>query len=147
MKCNVDAALFTDGAGFGAVVRSHEGRFIAAKGGRLGCIQDPLLAEAYAVEQALDWIRSFNFNNVIVEIDCLMFSSTFNSRHSDFSYVGSIVKQCIQIASDIGNVQVRHVKRSVNHVAHVLARATGSSSVLGSWSSHPPSCIAALISY
>ncbi|XP_019168039.1 PREDICTED: uncharacterized protein LOC109163789 [Ipomoea nil] len=147
LKCNVDAALFATGAGFGAVVRNQDGNFVAAKGGRLGSIQDPLLAEALAIAQALDWLQSIGLNNINLETDCLLFISAFNSGHSDFSYVGSIVKQCFQIANDIGTVQVRHVRRSSNHVAHVLARATDSSSVLGSWLVNPPSCIAALLSY
>ncbi|XP_019178261.1 PREDICTED: uncharacterized protein LOC109173479 [Ipomoea nil] len=147
LKCNVDAALFATEAGFGAVVRNHDGCFVAAKGGRLGYIQDPLLAEASAIAQALGWLQSLGLNNIILETDCLMFSSTFNSGNSDFSYVGSIVKQCVQIATNIGTVQVRHVRRSANHVAHVLARATDSPSVLGSWLVNPPLCIAALLSY
>nr|GMD90672.1 uncharacterized protein LOC109173080 [Ipomoea batatas] len=30
LKCNVDAACFVDGSGFGAVLRDHNGRFVAA---------------------------------------------------------------------------------------------------------------------
>nr|GMD70689.1 uncharacterized protein LOC109152773 [Ipomoea batatas] len=33
VKCNVDAALFEDVMGFGAVVRDHNGKFVAAYGG------------------------------------------------------------------------------------------------------------------
>ncbi|XP_019163454.1 PREDICTED: uncharacterized protein LOC109159798 [Ipomoea nil] len=147
ITCNVDAALFGDGAGFGAVIRDHTGRFIAAHGGHLGCLDDPLLAEATAVERTLTWLKGLNRNNAIVETDCLNFSTAFNSSCVDFSYVGSIVKQCLKLASDIGNIRVRHIKRSANQVAHVLARATDSPSVLGSWFDYPPPCIASLLSY
>nr|GMC63378.1 uncharacterized protein LOC109154171 [Ipomoea batatas] len=35
LKCNVDAALFADGAGFGLVLRDHAGAFVSAFCGRL----------------------------------------------------------------------------------------------------------------
>ncbi|XP_031094434.1 uncharacterized protein LOC115998904 [Ipomoea triloba] len=141
LKCNIDAALHADSVGFGAVIRNHEGNFVAAYGGHLQCPRDPYVAESMAVKEALTWIKSRYLNNVIVESDCLNFCSSFNSVSQDFSYVGLIVKQCRLIANDIGNIVVRHVKRSANHIAHVLARATGSSSVLGFWDVIPPDCI------
>ncbi|XP_031101846.1 uncharacterized protein LOC116005747 [Ipomoea triloba] len=104
LKCNVDATILANAAGFGAVLRDHGGRFIAAYGGLLNCALDPYAAETMAVNEALTW-------------------------------------RCRSLANDIGNVLVRHVKRSVNHVAHVLARATVSQSVLGVWEFSPPDCI------
>ncbi|XP_031120427.1 uncharacterized protein LOC116023565 [Ipomoea triloba] len=53
LKCNVDAAIFDDGAGYGAVLRDHQGRFVAARCDRLTSIRDPFLAEALAVKEAL----------------------------------------------------------------------------------------------
>nr|GMC53033.1 uncharacterized protein LOC109154171 [Ipomoea batatas] len=38
LKCNVDAALFEEGAGYGLVVRSHTGDFVAAHNARLCCL-------------------------------------------------------------------------------------------------------------
>ncbi|XP_031090962.1 uncharacterized protein LOC115995954 [Ipomoea triloba] len=131
--------------GFGAVIRDHLGTFVAAKSDTIGCVRDPLLAEAMAIKEALAWVKELGHNNLIIETDCLNFCLAFHSRTLDFSYVGSIIKQCRIIARDIGNLSVRHVKRSVNHVAHVLAKATGSLSVRGSWVLHPPDCIAALL--
>ncbi|XP_019197065.1 PREDICTED: uncharacterized protein LOC109190916 [Ipomoea nil] len=96
LKCNVDATLSSVGV-FGAAIRNHEGRFVAAR--------------------------------------------------NDFSYVGLGVKQCIQIARGIGDVVVRHVRRSANRVAHVLARATDSSSGSVSWSDVPPDCISSMLAY
>nr|GLL29647.1 uncharacterized protein LOC109154171 [Ipomoea trifida] len=47
-KCNVDAAVFEDGAGFGVVVRDQTGKFISAYSARLGCNCD------------CDWIRNLH---------------------------------------------------------------------------------------
>ncbi|WP_432805503.1 reverse transcriptase-like protein, partial [Escherichia coli] len=82
-------------------------------------------------------MKSRNANNVIVEIDILNFCTSFSSGCRDFSYVSLLIKQCRSIASDIENFVIHHVKRSANHVAHVLARATGSPYVLGVWDSCP----------
>ncbi|XP_031101786.1 uncharacterized protein LOC116005685 [Ipomoea triloba] len=135
LKCNVDAALFEDGVGFGLIVRSHTGAFVSTHNAPLGCGRDPYLAEAMAVKEALSWMKINGYSDFILESDSLNFYSNYNSNLVDLSYVGLLVKQCRCIANDIGNVFVHRVRRSANQVAHVLARATGSSSVLGSWTS------------
>ncbi|XP_019151030.1 PREDICTED: uncharacterized protein LOC109147828 [Ipomoea nil] len=145
LKCNVDAAIFTNGAGVGVVVRNEEGKFVAAYGAKLNCFNDPFMAETMAVKEALKWLKINHFNNVILETDCLNFCSAFNSVALNRSYVGLIVRQCRVLASDIGNFCVRHVNRSVNHLAHVLPRATDSMSGLGSRFTVPPTCISSLI--
>nr|GMD70524.1 hypothetical protein CR513_50743 [Ipomoea batatas] len=40
LKCNVDAAIFENGASYGVVVRDHNGRFVDACGRRLGLVRD-----------------------------------------------------------------------------------------------------------
>ncbi|XP_019156795.1 PREDICTED: uncharacterized protein LOC109153341 [Ipomoea nil] len=144
LKCNVDAALFTSGAGFGAVVRDHMGRFVAARGGRFDGIQDPFMAETIAVREALSWLKTLHHRSFIIESDCLNFCNAFNSCFSEFSYVGTIIAQCRVLASDIGDVTVCHIRRSSNHVAHALARATGSMSGSQVWENIPPACISKL---
>ncbi|XP_019157468.1 PREDICTED: uncharacterized protein LOC109154044 [Ipomoea nil] len=147
VKCNVDAATFSDGAGYGAVIRDHNGRFIAAKNGRIMSNREPLMVEAIAAREALKWLKDLQYSNIIIESDCLNFCTAFNSRSRDFSYLDVIVKQCVSIANGIGNVSVCHVRRTANRVAHELARATGSSSVSGTWEFIPPACISGLLSY
>ncbi|XP_031099742.1 uncharacterized protein LOC116003943 [Ipomoea triloba] len=147
LKCNVDAAVFEDSAGFGLVVKDHARVFVSAYNARLGCGRDLYLVEAMVVREALSWLMSNGYTDFILEPDSLNFCSSFNSCLLDLSYVGLLVEQCHCIANDIGNVFVHHVRRSVNRVAHVLAWAIGSSSVLGSWVSVPPTCIAHLVSY
>ncbi|XP_019176703.1 PREDICTED: uncharacterized protein LOC109171998 [Ipomoea nil] len=141
LKCNVDAAVFTNGVGVGVVVRNEEGKFVAAHGAKLNCFNDPFMA----VKEALKCLKINHFNNVILETDCLNFCSAFNSVALNLSYVGLIVRQCRVLASDIGNFCVRHVNMSTNHLAHVLARAMDSVSGLGSWFSVSPTCISSLI--
>lgn len=69
LKCNLDAAIFDDGAGYGAIIWDHQGLFVAAKSARLGCDRDPLLAEALAVKET----------SIIVESNCLNFCYALKS--------------------------------------------------------------------
>lgn len=145
LKCNVDAAISGNGVAFGVVLRDADGRFIAACNGSLLCDKDPYVAEAMAVKEALTWLKSRGFQHIILESDYLNLCTAFNSLSLDFSYVGLIIEQCKFIVSDIGDVVVCHVRRSANHIAHVLAQATGSSTILGVWDSFPPPCISSLV--
>ncbi|XP_019193173.1 PREDICTED: uncharacterized protein LOC109187441 [Ipomoea nil] len=145
LKCNVDATVLASGVAFGAAVRDHNGVFVATKNGRLNCDCDPFTAEATVVKESLQWLRSLGRNDLIIEIDCLNFCKAFNSSSFLYSYVDLIVKQCNSVASDIGNVFVRHVKRSANQVAHVLAWATDFTSGSSSWTEVPPFCISAML--
>ncbi|XP_019168825.1 PREDICTED: uncharacterized protein LOC109164732 [Ipomoea nil] len=145
LKCNVDASIHGGDAAYGVVLRNHEGRFIAACSGKFPCVSEVYLAEAIAFKEALSWLKSRSHNMCFVESDCLCLCSSFNSATANLSYVGMIVKQCQTISREIGNILVRHVKRSANNVDNVLAQATGTSTVLGVWESIPPSCIANLV--
>ncbi|XP_031108704.1 uncharacterized protein LOC116013195 [Ipomoea triloba] len=145
LKCNVDAMINDGVVGFGAVLRDHEGKFVAACGGRLNCAIDPYVAEAMAVKEALTWLKNRGTFLVIIESDCLNVCNGFNSASLDYSYVGLIIKQCKLIARDMRDIVVRHVIRSANQVAHVLARGTGSSPVLRFWDFSPPDCISSLL--
>lgn len=53
----VDASVLptTGEAYFGVVVLSSDGTFFAAKNGSLNCMNDPHLAEALAIKEALFW--------------------------------------------------------------------------------------------
>ncbi|XP_019179600.1 PREDICTED: uncharacterized protein LOC109174819 [Ipomoea nil] len=144
LHCNVDAAMAENVVGYGAVIRDYAGQFVAACSANLSCEPIPYLAESLAVREMLLWLKSRSIQEVLIESDCQSFCTSFNSQLLDLSYVGLIVKQCQSIARDMGNVRVRHVRRSGNHVAHALARATVSLSVLGVWNDHPPHCIAHL---
>ncbi|XP_019176115.1 PREDICTED: uncharacterized protein LOC109171509 [Ipomoea nil] len=147
MKCNIDAATFATGASFRAVVRDHDGAFVAVKSGWFDGVDDPFLAEVLAAKEALSWMKTQGLANCLLESDCLNFCNAFNSHNVDFSYVGIIVKQCLSIATDMGSVKVVHTKRTMNHVAHELARATVSESVSGEWNMIPPTCIVDFLSH
>lgn len=53
LQCNVDVAIFVDGAGYGAVIRDHDDMFVAIRSGRLMCGQKSYVAEVRAIKEAL----------------------------------------------------------------------------------------------
>ncbi|XP_019177674.1 PREDICTED: uncharacterized protein LOC109172886 [Ipomoea nil] len=102
LKCNVDAALFEDGVGSGAVVRDHDGHVVAVRSGKIVCDRDPFMAEVVAAKETLVWLTGLQRCRIILESDCLNFCNAFNSRLVDYSYVGLVIKQCVLLARDIG---------------------------------------------
>ncbi|XP_019158006.1 PREDICTED: uncharacterized protein LOC109154734 [Ipomoea nil] len=85
LKCNVDAAILADNVGFGATIRDHGGRFVAAKNGRLVCNWDPLMAEACAVKEALFWLR----DSIVKQ--CLLIASESSQEISESSPLGTLL--------------------------------------------------------
>ncbi|XP_019155964.1 PREDICTED: uncharacterized protein LOC109152773 [Ipomoea nil] len=53
LKCNIDAAVFDEGAGYAAVLRDHHGGFVVAMNGWFMSLRDPYQAETMAVKEAL----------------------------------------------------------------------------------------------
>ncbi|XP_019155740.1 PREDICTED: uncharacterized protein LOC109152494 [Ipomoea nil] len=127
VKCNVDAALSGEGASFGAVVRDHNGGFVAAKSGQMDGVVDPYMAEALGVKEALTWLKAQHHKTYGV----LVFPMSREQR----------TVWLMSIARDIWSVSVSHVKRTANCVAHGIARATGSLAASGVWFDIPPACI------
>lgn len=54
-----------DKVGYGGVVFSNNDEFLAAKSGRLQCIQQPYQDEAMACREVLSWIKDRGVNNVV----------------------------------------------------------------------------------
>lgn len=127
LKCNVDAAIFSSKgyAGFGCIIRDHLGYVIAATHGRLPGIQNPSLAEALGIREALSWIKSLNLSNILVESDALLIVKALNSFSPDSSSsVGLIVEDCISLALEIHCFFLFvFVRRSANQVTHALVKA------------------------
>ena len=130
IKVNTDAALFEDSGhfSFSILARDHEGNMVEDKACcKQGSIA-PELAEAIGVREALSWIKSKNWPHVIIETDCLVVVQAIRSSYVSLSYFGIVIDECKQHLSDLRGRRVilNFVKRSVNAVAHFLARSTSS---------------------
>ena len=86
----------------------------------------PELAEAMGIREALSWIKSTHWSNVIIETDCLVAVQGIRSSVVMLSYYGRIISDCKDLLNELKyrHVVLRFIKRSANTVAHHLARST-----------------------
>ncbi|XP_019185282.1 PREDICTED: uncharacterized protein LOC109180249 [Ipomoea nil] len=125
----VDASLppgGTDGF-YGIIVRDSNGGFIAARSGPIRCLKDPHLAETFAVKEALSWTLEQGWHNILLKSDCC------------------VLKYCRSLKRHFESMSIQYINRSVNKLAHVLARAASSHTGHLNWFSNIPSCIEHLI--
>lgn len=126
VKVNVDAALFDSPArySFALVVRDHSGKLLEAVSKCCQGTINPALAEAIGVREALSWVKKQKKIDVVVETDCLLLVQWVRSSYDALSYLGRVVNECRALLAGLQsqNVMLRFIKRSVNSVAHYLAR-------------------------
>lgn len=122
---NVDAAIFAHSgqAGFGVVVRDHQGSVQAASRGVIGHIRSPEVAEALALRQALVFAKSSGFQSIEVASNCLSLINKVKSSEFDRSSIGAIVQDIKTRALMFSACNFVHVKRCCNEAAHVLAKS------------------------
>ncbi|KAL6561223.1 hypothetical protein OROMI_016824 [Orobanche minor] len=143
VKCNVDAALFAEEAkvGYGLVICDEAGRFVAASNGLVVSPQDPFLAEAMALKEALSWLKEHKFEKIHVEVDCQKLWCKVRASGMDHSYFGIVVNEIKLLLNSFNSISIRHVRRTANVLAHALARSIDLEGEIGYWSSAPPACI------
>lgn len=116
---------------FGAVIQSAGGEFIAAKSDILHDRFEAREAEAIGVREALNWLKKFVFQSVVLEIDSLQ---VFNTLHDNVVYLndfGTIITDCRVLAQSLGEVVFSFVRQSANSTAHTVAWVGGFMSGLG----------------
>lgn len=130
IKVNTDAALFEESGhfSFSILARDHEGSMLEAKACCKQGSVSPEFAKAIGVREALSWIKSKNWSQVIVETDCLVVVQAIRSSYASLSYFGRVIDECKQHLIDLRgrHVILNFIKRSANTVAHFLARSTSS---------------------
>ena len=103
--------------------------------------QDATIAKTLSLREALSWVKDQGITNVIFEIDAQSVVLGLHKCLLGNSYLGIILQDCNQLLCAIGNAHLVFVKRSVNNVAHCLARASCSLSYLQQWNMSPPDFI------
>ncbi|XP_031127549.1 uncharacterized protein LOC116029641 [Ipomoea triloba] len=81
LKLNVDAAIDKPHSkmGFGCVLRNDQGHFVAARGSQWSGAYNSREAEAVAIRESLSWVKSHDFDNIIIETDSLQVVQGLNS--------------------------------------------------------------------
>jgi hypothetical protein len=104
---------------WGFVIRDHQGSLKLACHGSLHGIQNPELAEAVAVRQAL---ASAGDKGFTLASDCLPLIQKIQTAGRDNSDVGTVVGDIRRFATMFSLCSFKHVNRLCNSVAHILAR-------------------------
>lgn len=83
-------------------------------------------AEAIGIKEALSWIKSKGWRNVMVESDSLVSIQAIRSSTPLLSYFGRIIQECKQTFYELQDysVSLSFVKRSANVVAHCIEKST-----------------------
>ncbi|XP_019150693.1 PREDICTED: uncharacterized protein LOC109147547 [Ipomoea nil] len=147
MQLYVDAAVFkdTNQASFGVVMLNNIDVYVATLSGPVRCMNDVHLAEAFAIKEALSWAKARDLRKVMVKTDCQAVCNLLNGSLLDLSFAGCVINDCRELKRHFDMVSFCYVSRSVNRLAHTLARAARSDTDPHCWISTFPSCIASLL--
>ncbi|XP_010256193.1 PREDICTED: uncharacterized protein LOC104596627 [Nelumbo nucifera] len=122
LKLNVNGSFLCSGnSGFGAVLRDADGIVIAASFGKSSAsssIQD----EAMAILNSLEVLSMFKEEDILVESDCLTLVQALKTGHFDLALDANFLCMDIKLLIEDLSISFKHVNRSCNIVAHILAR-------------------------
>jgi ribonuclease HI len=122
IKVNSDANLMSEGRwGLGAVCRDSSGEVLAAATWEIPGADDPQLAEACALYEAVRFARDCCFRDVIFECDNSQVVHLLNSNRNPKSYVGNFIRGINCNRGYFRNCSFRHIGRRANEAAHCLA--------------------------
>ncbi|KAL8112546.1 hypothetical protein AgCh_020025 [Apium graveolens] len=80
------------------------------------------MAEAIAVKETLSWLKAMQWDNVVIESDCLVVVQSIRSSVQMRSKYGHIIEECKRMLKEFNNIELYFIKRSANRSAHELAR-------------------------
>jgi hypothetical protein len=142
-KINWDAAISKemDRMGDGVVIRDVAGLVMAARTKVILYITDPAAAEALAVWEAVVLAREVGGSRILLEGDSSVIVSTLGTRESSLRVYGQILDDIKSQFSFFLSVEVKHVRRNANRVAHVLAKYALSQLLDNTWIVECPSII------
>ncbi|GAA0161134.1 hypothetical protein LIER_39171 [Lithospermum erythrorhizon] len=133
LKVNTDGA-FKDGfAGLGGVIRNEDGLCIAAIGMSTEGFS-PLHAELLAAVHTLEWCRSNEYNNLIVETDSAIMLKMVVNRQGHWTLFPLMMEVSLLLHSTMSSLFL--VKREQNRGADLIAKEALSKSSSFIWS--PP---------
>ncbi|KAM6576521.1 hypothetical protein CsatB_028358 [Cannabis sativa] len=124
IKLNVDAATIEreEQYGFGIVARDHFGNCLEARAGCFGGVYSAAVIEALGIKEALSWIKTKNWDYVVVETDSLVTVQAIRSSQTVGSTFDLIIQDCRSALFSLPNVHLYFIKRSTNRAAHYVAR-------------------------
>ena len=84
-------------------------------------VQNPELAEALAVRDAISFIQEEGLHQVVIATDCLSVVQRCRSSSLDRSGCAPVIEDIKSLLRDLSFVTLIHVRRNQNTAAHCLA--------------------------
>lgn len=143
LKMNIDGAFRYDLnlGGIGVIVRDEKGRCMAALYRTIKHVSSAIFVEAEAFRAGMLLALHQGWNNLILESDCATLVTAVNTLGEDYSDIGPIIGDCKDYMLAITSLNVRHIYREANCVAHRLAHVASFSIVDDCWIDNTPSII------
>jgi ribonuclease HI len=140
VKVNVDAAFFEDSrsGAVGAVLRDYQGQFIAASCKFIPHLTSAMMAEAMAMKEGLSLANSKGCSSVIAEGDSMETIQACTGSDVWWTKPAAIYADCVDLATQIGQVSFNHCQWEANMCAHVIARKSFNSISSCIWDDDPP---------
>jgi ribonuclease HI len=131
--------------GSGVVLRDHHGGFMAGASHFFPSIPNPERAELFACKHALILAKEKEVQKICLESDCLGAISKLRSDETDRSLHGPLVEEIKSLLQSFVDHSVRHVRRSGNKVAHLLAKVGCKNKVCNVWVGSPPDLVVSIL--
>ncbi|GAU41426.1 hypothetical protein TSUD_26060 [Trifolium subterraneum] len=123
LKLNVDAHLNGDGHwGLSMVLSRGDGRCIGAVTKVMQGLNDATLAETQGLFEALNWIKTKGFSNIVIEMDAEVVVRAIQKRIFPRLRWGKLAKSCARDFDKDALLSINWVRRNGNKAAHELAR-------------------------
>lgn len=143
VKANWDASLNQKERkmGLGVIIRDEEGEVLVVVEGQQSNVDQPAVAESYALWKAMEVCRDLNMERVIFEGDAQLIVKAVNDLEEDRSVFGSIVEASKVLISLWKDWSVEFVYRNANEAAHTLAKEALCLDTEIVWIEEIPNCI------
>lgn len=122
-KMNCDMAAHEDGTvGLGVIIRNHEGDVILAAKKETQAEGDTTILEGLAIRFGVQLAAQHGIKIHQVESDNLPIIQRLQGTEKPRPYEDIIIQDILKTRSKIGNPNFRHIRRTANNAAHVIAR-------------------------
>ncbi|KAM6546335.1 hypothetical protein CsatB_027071 [Cannabis sativa] len=123
-QLNTDVALCSSQGklGFGAVISDWRGRIVAGLSIPAAGDFVPLMAEALALRESLNWCYLIRIPIAVIKTDSKLLVDRIHGRKRDLSALSDVVEDISSSLSLFPNVSLLHINRKYNNHAHLLAK-------------------------
>ncbi|MBA0771305.1 hypothetical protein Gotri_019789, partial [Gossypium trilobum] len=117
---NVDSIYFEqEGAtGYAVKVRGSTGYVLKSFLGFIYARFSLSIVEAFAIGEALSWLKSLTFDNIIVESDCLLVISALSRPSYDFSKSSVLLCGCLPMKNQFEHPSLCWIHQCANKATH-----------------------------